>query len=89
MGTLFKQPERNHRVIKLLDIEDFLENAIKVSKEKKVSVSDVIEAKKVLELQRKNDLYVENGDTHDEQMSGIGELLKELIQAIESINEAD
>ena len=43
-----------------------------------------------MELKRKNDLYVNNGNIHDEQMSGIGKELSKLCSslddAVEEIN---
>ena len=51
---------------------------MKLSKKHKISTNEVIHAVEVLELRRKNDLYVANGDTFDEQMAGLGNLLQDL-----------
>jgi hypothetical protein len=85
LGTLFDQPERQQCVVDQNQIEDFLENAVELSKKHKVSVTDVIAAREVLELKRKNDLYVRNGDVFDEQLAGFGDLLRELISKVESL----
>ena len=39
-------------------------------------------------MERANSLYVANGDIHDEQMAGIGELLSELNSSISEIAES-
>lgn len=84
MGTLFNQPERNYRKIDNKDIDAFLQNSLELAKKYKISIGDVINATKLLELERRNDLYVSNGDIFDEQMSGIGELLQKLISYLEN-----
>ncbi len=76
MGTLFNQKERptlNTGSDHLIDYIEILKNVSKVTE---VPLSDVIKAAEVKELIRKNDLYVINGDIHDEQMQGLGELIK-------------
>lgn len=79
MGTLFHQePRRPHYADSGLD--GFLANATKLAKKHKISVADVIAAKHALEIERQNNLYVNNGDAFDEQMSGFGELIQELNQ---------
>lgn len=85
MGTLFNQPERNYRRVTTSDVEYFLEDAIKISKKLKISLSDVIEAQKILELERQNSLYVENGDAHDEQMKGVGEIIQQLAESVRAL----
>lgn len=89
MGTLFKQSERNSFKVSKSDAENFLKEAIDLAKKHKVEVSDVIEIFKILELKRKNDLYHWNGDTFDEQMAGIGELLKEANGILRKIAEEE
>ena len=83
MGTLLEQPKRDYKGISNSDIEAFIQDSQNLASKYKISVIDVISATKVLELQRKNDLYVSNGDIHDEQMAGLGELLQQLITALE------
>ena len=86
MGTLFSQAERKWCVVSTADLDEFLSLAVDLAKKNKVAVSDVIKAKEVLEMQRRNDLYVNNGDTFDEQMMGIGELLQGISSAIENLS---
>ena len=57
--------------------------AKKIAQKKKVSVEAVIDTFKALEYRRRNDLYWHNGDTWDEQIAGIGEILQHLCNVIE------
>ena len=82
MGTLFHQEPRNYRSVQESELKAFLEYAVALSKHFKISVSDVIEAKKVLELQRQNTIYVENGDTFDEQLAGFGKILQDIADTL-------
>jgi len=87
MGTLFNQEPRNYRHISLNDLRSFLESATCLAKEFNISVSDVIQAQKVLEMERQNLLYVANGDAFDEQLAGFGAILQDVVSAIESLKE--
>ena len=79
MGTLGNQPERNfYRG----DLDSFLGGLKEIAAKYKVSIEAVIEAKKVLEMERRNDLYAANGDYFDEQMGGFGDRLSEIASAI-------
>ncbi|MTJ51266.1 hypothetical protein FJR38_00470 [Anabaena sp. UHCC 0253] len=81
MGTLFNQEPRNYRHCE--NTESYIENTIKLSKKYKITIDQVIAIEQLLECKRRNDLYVDNGDIHDEQMAGIGELLRNLVSVIE------
>ncbi|MBD2043479.1 hypothetical protein [Microcoleus sp. FACHB-672] len=85
MGTLFDQPERNHRRVTDSELDAFLSDAVKLAKKHSINVAEVIKAKGVLELERRNDLYVNNGDSFDEQMSGFGEILQEMVSTLEDL----
>ena len=79
MGTLTDQPPRKHHRIDAEDVTDFIKEAKAIAKNQKVELSDVLEAYRILELKRKNTLYVTNGDIFDEQMAGLGKLIEEFI----------
>lgn len=87
MGTLFHQRERDSFGVTKPDVDHFLQAAVELSKKHKVDVSDVIEAFKVLEMERTNNLYHWNGDAFDEQMAGIGEILDDIKESIRKIAE--
>ncbi|MEI6328218.1 MAG: hypothetical protein WCP16_03225 [Pseudanabaena sp. ELA645] len=78
MGTLFNQSPRNYREYNENEIQEFLETILKLSQKYKIPTNEVIHAVEVLEIRRKNDLYVANGDIFDEQMAGLGNLLQDL-----------
>jgi hypothetical protein len=78
MGTLFNQSPRNYREYNENKIEEFLETVLSLSQKYKIPTNEVIHAVEVLEIRRRNDLYVANGDTFDEQMAGLGNLLQDL-----------
>ncbi len=85
MGTLFHQSERSYGTVEDGHLDSFIAEIVELSKKHGISVAEVIAAKEVLESERKNDLYVRNGDAFDEQMAGFGELLQQLISAIENL----
>ena len=85
MGTLYDQQPREDKSVSIKDVDWFLEEVSELVKTHKVSVSDVIEAYKVLEQKRRNDLYVANGDIYDEQIGGIGEEIQKVADSIEKV----
>lgn len=87
MSTLFSQEPRKYHRISMGDIDNFLSDAKELALKLKIEVKDVIAAKHALELQRKNDLYAANGDAFDEQLSGFGDILKEIQVALYAIAE--
>ena len=79
MGTLLNQGHRNYQHCdKIEDVISEIQALKDIQKKTGLTYDQVLETCKMLELRRKNTLYVENGDTFDEQMAGFGELLKEL-----------
>ena len=89
MVTLFSQQPRNYLDVNADKIEDFLDIVSKLSEKYKIPTNEIIYSFEVLELRRKNDLFVQNGDVFDEQMAGFGELLKDLNEAVETIAQSD
>ena len=87
MGTLFSQEPRKYHRISMNDVSDFLSDAKDLASKLKVGVEDVIAAKHTLELQRRNDLYAANGDAFDEQVAGLGDILKEIQSALQERSE--
>lgn len=83
MGTPFDQKPRAEKAVKESELNELLSMAARLSKKHKVAVSDVLTAQRVLELRRANDLFVENGNVFDEQMGGLGKLIKDLTLAID------
>ncbi|KAA3653417.1 MAG: hypothetical protein DWQ11_08800 [Proteobacteria bacterium] len=85
MGTLFDQPRREMRSVATDQIDSFLQELVTLSKKHGVPVADVIAAANVLQLKRKNDLAVGNGDVFDEQMASLGEVIREVASALRDI----
>jgi len=87
MGTLYSQSERDYKEIDIHSKNEFFREVLELSKEHKIGADNIIEGLKVLELRRQNDLYVSNGDIHDEQMAGLGEEFQNISSAINNIAE--
>ncbi len=86
MGTLYHQKPRGLRINHTQDIDHEIAILVKLAKKHGISVSDVIAAADMLERQRFNYLYIDNGDTFDEQMAGIGEELQRIAAALEDLS---
>lgn len=80
MGTLFDQVPRREKdaVVAEDKVSYLLEMAVELSEKFDVTVSDVIAAYSALQGARYTDFCVNNGDTHDEQMAGIGMILQDI-----------
>lgn len=84
MGTLHNQPVRSRCSIRWEDVRVFVQEVKEIAESEKVAVSEVIAAMDVMERPRQNDLYVNNGDVFDEQISGVGAALEGLAEALSS-----
>lgn len=89
MGTLQQQPARNYSKIDENRLETFIEEINEVAQKTGVSLETALKAREILEMERRNDLFVANGDIHDEQMSGFGDLLEDLTNAISELQNND
>ena len=78
MGTLFNQPPRSSQRFKSVDVEELIDEVKRISRDKKVSIDQVLKAMKILSLERRNELYTVNGDIFDEQMCGFGEIFERI-----------
>ena len=88
MGTLLSQPIRRRLTVNQAEVESFLEEAHGLSKRFNISIEAVLDVYKILEMKRRNDLFADNGDIHDEQMQGIGECLQAITNSIDSLSSA-
>ncbi len=87
MGTLLNQSPRKYWAVTKDNVDSFLEDAMELAQKHKITISDVFEAYKICEAQRKHNLYVANGDALDEQLAGFGELIQKLIITLDAIIE--
>jgi hypothetical protein len=87
MGTLFDQKPRWWLEVEDKLLESSLSTAIQLAKKYKVSPSDVIALIQALELRRRNNLFIHNGDAWDEQIGGLGEIFQRLTEAVEGLRD--
>jgi len=84
MGTLRNQPPRDHFH---QDLDSLLTELGAIGNKHNINIATAIEAKKALEFERQNNITVQNGDYHDEQMAGLGDILERISGAIESVGQ--
>ena len=87
MGTLFEQPVRRTLDVNSVDIENFINqiSGYSFSPDHSISISEMIKIVEVLEYRRRTDVMIENGNIFDEQIAGIGELLKSIADSLNDI----
>ncbi|WP_324172285.1 hypothetical protein [Sulfurimonas sp.] len=88
MGTLYDQEPRDYKRVEISRVNYFLDEVSELATKYKMERKDIIEAFKAVELARQNDLYVANGDIHDEQMAGIGQAVQEIGERLHQIADA-
>lgn len=90
MGTLFSQKPRNNFSIDDIpyQFEDAVQYLSNISKKQRINFCDLVYLYEVMELTRKNDLYVANGDIKDEQLKGFGEILRDFVEHCSSVDDA-
>lgn len=87
MSTLQNLPSRESKRYYETDIELFFGQIKDIAEKYKLRSEDVIEGLKVLEMRRRNDLLFADGDLHDLQMAGIGQILEQVVDALLAISE--
>lgn len=85
MGTLGNQPPRKYFDLQPKDLEAAIVEFKEIGKKHGLNFDQVIAVKTVLELERRNDIAVQDGDYRDEQAGGIGDRLTAIAEAIESM----
>jgi len=81
MGTLFNQKARNYRTAFYEDQVRRCKLIKNLAKECNITFDQALRVNEIMEIERRNTLYVENGDIHDEQMAGLGELILAFTEA--------
>lgn len=85
MGTLFNQePRRNHKFSQE-NFDDYMDLIKYGQSQHKLTIDQSIEVCRLLEMRRANNLSWDNGDIHDEQLMGIGELMQAYGRTMEEI----
>ena len=82
MGTIYDQPPRGLKTVNFENVENELQALIYIADNNEVDLKDVISVAHLLEKRRATSAYIENGDIHDEQMSGFAEILEDLAKNI-------
>lgn len=82
MGRLGNQPRRS---LFDTDLADFIGEIRTAANKMGVSFDQALKAAEIKEMKRKNDLFIEGGDFHDEHMGGFGEILEQIALSIEQI----
>jgi hypothetical protein len=85
MGTLFDQPVRKDLKVSDSSMYDLLSAVKRHASEHDLTVDQVLQAYKIKELERNNNLIVSNGNIYDEQIAGIGEILREMSGSLTEI----
>lgn len=75
MGTLFEQKPRSSFSVDEKEVKNHISSIKRIATSNNLTFDQVLRVYENLEHKRQNDVFVNNGDIHDEQMSGIGELL--------------
>ena len=83
MGTLFNQLLRRLCHVTFDDVERTADKLREIANTKKMALADIIEIWKNLIIDRQNNLAVEDGDTKDEQLAGLGEILNRISDGIQ------
>lgn len=83
MAVLGGQPPRNEYRVSHQLLDAHLSDFGDLAKKHGISIETVIEAKRVLELERRNAIESLAGDYHDEHMGGFGEILSRIAEALE------
>jgi hypothetical protein len=87
MGTLFSQDPRRTLKNYDTDIIALIENVKAIAKKTDLSIDQVLKAYEIKETERRTDFLIQNGDIHDEQMTGFGELVKDVTNALVRISD--
>jgi len=82
MGTLLNQELRKWMDIDKQQILYTIQDIGKLCDDTGFTPDQVISLLHVLELRRKNNLYIANGDALDKQLADLGDLFKELIRTL-------
>ena len=84
MGTLFKQPTRNYHDIELRDLVNQIKTIKTAANEENVSTELATRIYATMVKERALNITVSDHDVKDEQLAGFGEILKQLVDAIEA-----
>ncbi|MCC6474661.1 MAG: hypothetical protein IT514_13055 [Burkholderiales bacterium] len=76
MATTYEMAGRNRRPVSEEQLDAFLARAVALATRHGVDVATVVQAARVCELRRANDLRADAGDILDDQLADFGEMLR-------------
>lgn len=79
------QLPRNFNTVDLEVLCDIANDLDALCIEAEIKMDTAIKIYELAELRRRNNLYVINGDIHDEQMAGFGEILNEMLNIVRTL----
>ena len=79
------QEPRNFNTVDFEVLCDITNDLNELCLEAGISMDQAIRIYELAELRRRNNLYVINGDIHDEQMAGFGEILNEMLNIVRTL----
>jgi hypothetical protein len=74
MGTVFNQIRRRDK-LPYMALDEYIPYLIEVATDNNITFDQALKAAEVFHLRKMNEILLDNGDTFDEQMAGIAELL--------------
>lgn len=85
MGTLFDQPVRELHPVSLMNLKEIVSIVKQLAKESGLTIDQTIKIFEIEEYSKRTSAMILDGNVHDEQMAGIGELIKSFIDKVEFI----
>lgn len=82
MGTLGNQPPRNGFHYSLTN---FIQDVQRASEETGVSFKEALKAAEIIEMQRRNEIYRQNGDYLDGQLAGFADLIDRWLSPLDEV----
>ena len=76
MATIHNQPPRQFRHISKVEVNELLNDVDYLTQTTGFKTDQILTAYHILELRRRNDLYVDNGDAFDEITSGLAQIME-------------
>ena len=85
MGELGNIPERMKHYIGTAEMQDILNDCLKLMEENELSLDQAIQINKIAEYQRRTNCIVDNYDRTDENLEGFGNLIERFIEETNNI----
>jgi len=87
METLMDQVKRERQSISDTGLEAKINSISQIVSKTNKSFDQVVRVLEVMEFERRNNLFIDNGDVFDEQMIRFRRILEEIFNRLASLNE--